>query len=69
MLLLALLLQVTDSLPPKPAAPPAAWLGLIGAYASDHDTLYVFEEGGALVALVKPAAPQPLAPVSDSVFA
>ena len=69
MILLALLLQVADSLPPKPAAPPAAWLSLMGAYASDHDTLYVFEEGGALVALVRPAAPQPLAPVSDSVFA
>ena len=71
-MLLALLLQVADSLPPKPAAPPAAWLSLIGAYASDHDTLYVLEEGGALVALVRSVrsgAPQPLAQVSDSVFA
>ena len=69
MLLLALLLQVPESLPPKPAAPPTAWLSLIGAYASDHDTLYVYEDGGALVALVRSAAPQPLAQVSDSVFA
>jgi len=68
-ILLALLLQVADSLPPKPPAPPAAWLSLIGAYASDRDTLYVYEDGGALVALVGRAAPQVLAPVSDSVFA
>ena len=68
MILLALLLQVADSMPPKPPAPPAAWLSLIGAYASDHDTLYVIEDGGALVALVARAAPQRLAPVSDSVF-
>ncbi len=68
MILLALLLQIPESLPPKPAAPPAAWLRLIGAYATEHDTLYVYEEGGALVALVTPSAPQPLAQVSDSVF-
>jgi D-alanyl-D-alanine dipeptidase len=67
-ILLALLLQLPDSLPPKPAAPPAAWLSLIGAYASDHDTLYVYEDGGALVALVA-STPQPLAQVSESVFA
>jgi D-alanyl-D-alanine dipeptidase len=67
-ILLALLLQLPESLPPKPAAPPAAWLGLIGAYASDHDTLYVYEDGGALVALARPSAPQPLAQVSESVF-
>jgi D-alanyl-D-alanine dipeptidase len=68
-ILLALLVQLPDSLPPKPAAPPAAWRSLIGAYASASDTLYVYEDGGALVALVKSGAPQPLAEVSDSVFA
>jgi len=67
-ILLALLLQVADSLPPKPAAPPAAWLRLIGAYTSVNDTVYVYEDGGALVALASPAAPLLLAPVSDSVF-
>ncbi len=68
MLLVALLLQFPDSLPPKPAAPPASWLSLIGAYASDRDTLYVYEESGALVALVAPSSPTRLAQVSESVF-
>jgi D-alanyl-D-alanine dipeptidase len=67
-ILLALLLQLPESLPPKPAAPPAAWLSLIGAYTSDHDTLYVYEDGGALVALVATSGAQPLAQVSESVF-
>jgi D-alanyl-D-alanine dipeptidase len=53
---------------PKPAAPPAAWRSLIGAYASDHDTLYVYEDGGALIALVAPLAPARLAQVAESVF-
>jgi hypothetical protein len=61
MLLLALLLQLPDSLPPKPAAPPAAWLALIGAYASGSDTLYVFEDRGALAVLAKPPGPARLA--------
>ena len=67
---LALLLQLhaTDSLPPKPVAPPSAWMNLIGAYASDHDTLYIYEEGGALVALLRPAAPSRLAQAAESVF-
>jgi len=61
-ILLALLLQVA------PPEPPAAWLRLVGGYAGEHDTLYVYEEGGALVALVARSAPQPLAQVSESVF-
>src|SRR5205809_5517253 len=67
-LVLAVLLQLPDSLPPKPAPPPAAWLALIGAYAVAHDTLYVYEDGGALALLVKPAAPARLAQASESVF-
>src|SRR5438045_1936667 len=51
MILLALLLQLPDSLPPKP--PPAAWLALIGAYASGGDTLYIAEDHGALALLMK----------------
>jgi D-alanyl-D-alanine dipeptidase len=67
--MLALLVQAPETLPPKPAAPPAAWLRLIGAYAADRDTLYVFEDGGTLVALVTPFSPAPLTQVSESVFA
>jgi D-alanyl-D-alanine dipeptidase len=66
-ILVALLLQL-PALPPKPAAPPAAWLSLIGAYAGARDTLYVYEDGGALTALLAPAPPARLAQISDSVF-
>ena len=71
MLLLALLLQLPppDSLPPRPpAAPPAAWLALIGAYAAASNTLYVYEDRGALALLLKPSAPARLAQASESVF-
>ena len=72
LLLLALLLQRPDSLPPKPPpAPPAplpAWLALIGAYAAERDTLYVYEDRGALTLLARPAAPARLAQASESVF-
>ena len=69
MILLALLLQRPDSVPPKPpSAPPAAWLALIGAYAAERDTLYVYEDRGALALLVKPSAPARLAQASESVF-
>jgi len=67
-LLLAVLLQRPDSLPPKPPAPPPAWLALIGAYAAERDTLYVYEDRGALALLVKPSAPARLAQASESVF-
>ena len=68
---LALLLQLppSESLPPKaPPAPPRAWLALIGAYAAERDTLYVYEDRGALALLVKPAPPARLAQASESVF-
>lgn len=68
MLVLAFLLQLADSLPPKPAAPPRSWLALIGAYASASETLYVYEDRGALTLLVKPSAPARLAQASESVF-
>jgi len=67
-ILLALLFQLPASLPPKPAAPPDAWRGLIGAYAADRDTLYVYEDRGALVALAAPGSPTRLAQASESVF-
>ena len=68
MIVLALLLQLADSLPPKPAPPPSAWRAHIGAYAAASDTLYVYEDHGALTLLVKPSAPARLAQRSESVF-
>jgi D-alanyl-D-alanine dipeptidase len=69
MILLALLLQLPDSLPAKPPpAPPAAWMALIGAYSAGGDTLYVFEDRGALAVLVKLSPPTRLAQVSESIF-
>jgi D-alanyl-D-alanine dipeptidase len=67
-MLLVLLLQLSASLPPKPAPPPSAWIALIGAYASDSETLYVYEDRGALTLLVKPTTLVPLAQASESVF-
>jgi D-alanyl-D-alanine dipeptidase len=66
--LFALLLQSPAPLPPKPAAPPAALVARIGAYVGEHDTLFIYEDGGALVALVKPSAPALLVQASESVF-
>lgn len=69
MFLLALLFQSPDSLPSKPPpAPPAAWLALIGAYASGADTFYVFEDRGALAVLVKLSPPTRLAQPPESIF-
>ena len=66
-LLAVFLLQSLDSLPPKPAAPPAGWQKLIGAYAHDRDTLYVYEDQGTLFARVD-SVPMPLDARAGSVF-
>jgi D-alanyl-D-alanine dipeptidase len=63
-----MLLQLPESAPPPPPPPPAAWCTLIGAYAAHHDTLYVYEDGGALVALLTPFSPVHLSQASESVF-
>src|SRR5881296_3783255 len=68
MILLALLLQLADSLTPKPAPPRAAWRTLIGAYADGPETLYVYEDRGGLVMLVDSMVPALLAQRSESVF-
>jgi zinc D-Ala-D-Ala dipeptidase len=65
MIVLALLLQLADSLPPKPAPPPAAWRNVIGAYLSGHDTIYVYEDSGMLFTR-RDSISSPLANVSDS---
>jgi D-alanyl-D-alanine dipeptidase len=36
-----------------PAPAPAAWQELIGEYGRDHNTLYVYEQDGALFALIE----------------
>src|SRR5262249_50750532 len=36
----------------KPQPPPARWLGLIGEYGWDHNTLYILERAGKLNALI-----------------
>lgn len=63
-----LLLTAQGGLLPRPEAAPARWLGLIGEYAWDQDTLHVYEEGGRLVALLASSPAHPLAEVSESVF-
>lgn len=52
-----------------PAAPPAKWLGLIGEYGWDHNTLFVHERDGKLFALIEWAFLYPLAEESENVFA
>jgi serine beta-lactamase-like protein LACTB len=52
-----------------PPAPPAKWLGLIGEYGWDHDTLYVLERNGQLHALIEWTSLYPLKEESETVFA
>ena len=68
MMVLGLLLQWADSLPPKPAQPPAAVRSRIGAYLSGTDTIYVYEDHGVLFARVD-SVTLPLKRDADSVLA
>ncbi len=52
-----------------PPAPPARWLGLIGEYGWDHNTLYILERNGQLHALIEWVYLYPLKEESESVFA
>jgi CubicO group peptidase (beta-lactamase class C family)/D-alanyl-D-alanine dipeptidase len=52
-----------------PAAPPAKWLGLIGEYGWDHNTLFILERDGKLNALIEWVFLYPLAEESENVFA
>src|SRR4026209_358675 len=54
---------------PAPAPAPARWLGLIGEYGPDTETLYVLEKDGKLCASFKRAEPAPLREISKNVFA
>jgi CubicO group peptidase (beta-lactamase class C family)/D-alanyl-D-alanine dipeptidase len=55
--------------PPLPSPPPDRWLGLIGEYGWDHNTLYLYEDLGRLRALIEWYFTYPLEELSDSVFA
>ena len=52
----------------KPAPAPARWLGLIGEYGWDHNTLYILEKDGRLYALIEWFFLYPLEEVSDNIF-
>ena len=54
--------------PRQPDAAPTRWKALMGEYGWDYDTLYVFEEGGKLTALIEWFDYAPLAEVSPDVF-
>jgi CubicO group peptidase (beta-lactamase class C family)/D-alanyl-D-alanine dipeptidase len=52
----------------RPAPAPGAWLGLLGEYGWDHNTLYILERNGLLHALVEWFFLYPLEPVAQDVF-
>lgn len=54
---------------PKPAPPRAEWLGLIGEYGWDHNTLYIYENRGQLHANIEWFFPYALTQESANVFA
>ncbi len=51
-----------------PEPPPARWLGLIGEYGWDHNTLYILERDGCLFALIEWFFLDPLEEVSRDAF-
>jgi len=52
-----------------PAEAPERWRGLIGEYGWDHNTLYVLEDHGRLVALIEWFYYYPLTELSENEFA
>lgn len=56
------------TLPPKPAAAPERWRGLIGEYGPDDDVIIVFERDGKLVALLKHTEVEILEEVDENTF-
>jgi len=51
-----------------PAEIPDRWLGLIGEYGWDHNTLYILEDDGQLFALIEWFYYCPLKEISENVF-
>jgi CubicO group peptidase (beta-lactamase class C family)/D-alanyl-D-alanine dipeptidase len=54
---------------PAPAPPPARWTRLLGEYGWGYETLFIFERGGRLHALIEWLEDDALTRVSDTVFA
>lgn len=54
---------------PAPSPPPRAWIPLLGEYGWGYETLFVFERGGRLHALIEWLEDDPLTRESDTVFA
>lgn len=52
-----------------PPAPPRKWLGLIGEYGWDHNTLFIYEKAGKLHALIEWEEVDPLTEESADVYA
>jgi D-alanyl-D-alanine dipeptidase len=53
----------------KPPPAPERWLGLLGEYGWDHNTLFVYEDGGRLHALIEWISMDPLEEVAPDTFA
>ena len=53
----------------RPNEIPAQWSGLIGEYGWDHNTLFIYEDGGELWTLIEWVFRYPLSQVSENVFA
>ncbi len=57
-------------LPDKPPSDaPRRWMGLIGEYGWDHNTLYILEDQGQLIALIEWFYAYPLKELSQNEFA
>ena len=57
------------ALEPPPPAAPTAWRRLVGEYGWGYETLFIYERGGRLHALIEWVEDDELTRVSDSVFA
>ncbi len=54
---------------PRPPEIPTEWSGLVGEYGWDHNTLFVYEDGGRLWTLIEWVFHYPLQAESDGGFA
>jgi CubicO group peptidase (beta-lactamase class C family)/D-alanyl-D-alanine dipeptidase len=54
---------------PLPPEAPDRWLGLIGEYGWDHNTLFIYEDGGRLHALIEWTSMDLLEEIEEDTFA